>query len=271
MSDNKNTNTTNKNSNLTNKNTNLNANKNTTVNRNKNINTNKNTNVNKNKNLNTNKNTNKNANANKNVVKKPSKPWNPFTDVKNGKWYYGAVKWSYENSLLTGYEGTTLFGPNDNLTRGQAAVILWRWFEPETAYAYKESNGRNQTPFADNLNGKYYTGAMNWAYKQGIFTGYEGTNLVGVYDSLTRQQMCTVMYRCATKLSKNSGNYQNTKFNAFPDVFDVSGYAKTGMAWCVDKGVISGWDNKFLAPQMTIDRAQMSQIMMNAVTKKIIR
>ena len=194
----------------------------------------------------------------------------PFSDVLTNAWYSDAVMWAWQNNFITGYAGTSLFGPNDRLTRGQAAVILWRRYGGTTAKNYNASSSKNSTPFSDNANGQYYTEAINWAYKNRIMTGYSGKKIVGVYDTITRQQMCVIMYRCAVNLSHQSSSYSEIKYNSYPDRTNVALYAKAAVAWCVDKGVISGWDNKYLMPQMTVDRAQMGQIMMNSYEKKLI-
>ena len=47
-----------------------------------------------------------------------------FPDVKDSKQYYfKAVKWATDNNIVSGYD-TGYFGPNDNITREQLAVIL---------------------------------------------------------------------------------------------------------------------------------------------------
>ena len=49
----------------------------------------------------------------------------PFVDVETGTWYYDAVEYAYENSLMTGTSATT-FSPDNIATRAQMATILWR-------------------------------------------------------------------------------------------------------------------------------------------------
>ena len=50
----------------------------------------------------------------------------PFSDVSGGEWYAQIVDRAYTLGLLTGYEGTDLFGPSDGMTRGQMVVVLKR-------------------------------------------------------------------------------------------------------------------------------------------------
>ena len=49
----------------------------------------------------------------------------PFTDVGLEDWFYNAVKYTYKNKMISGYNATT-FAPNDKLTRGMIVTILYR-------------------------------------------------------------------------------------------------------------------------------------------------
>lgn len=50
---------------------------------------------------------------------------NPFTDVKEGAYYYDAVLWAVEQKITTGMSATT-FGPEEDCTRGQIVTFLYR-------------------------------------------------------------------------------------------------------------------------------------------------
>lgn len=52
---------------------------------------------------------------------------NKFTDVENGQYYTEAIKWSASKGIITGYGGTTKFGPNDPIIRQDLAIILNRY------------------------------------------------------------------------------------------------------------------------------------------------
>ena len=47
-----------------------------------------------------------------------------FTDVKSTEYYAKAVKWAKDKKIVSGYSGTTKFGPNDNILRQDLAGIL---------------------------------------------------------------------------------------------------------------------------------------------------
>ena len=50
---------------------------------------------------------------------------NPFTDLSEDHWGYGAVRTANLLGLMKGIGGTTLFGPDDGLLREQAATVMW--------------------------------------------------------------------------------------------------------------------------------------------------
>ena len=52
----------------------------------------------------------------------------PFDDVPDDEWYGQAVAWAAENGITTGYS-STIFAPDLNLSRGQAATFLYRYHQ----------------------------------------------------------------------------------------------------------------------------------------------
>ncbi len=49
----------------------------------------------------------------------------PFTDVKQGEYYYNAVQWACENGIAKGMT-TTQFAPNETCTRAQSVTFVYR-------------------------------------------------------------------------------------------------------------------------------------------------
>ncbi len=59
----------------------------------------------------------------------PESTVNPFTDVKEGKWYTDAVLWAYYNDpQITAGMDATHFGTNETCTRGQVVTFLWNYY-----------------------------------------------------------------------------------------------------------------------------------------------
>ena len=66
---------------------------------------------------------------------------------------------------MSGY-GNGRFGPNDNITREQLAVMLWR-------YAGSPAAASGGLPFTDgDRAGGYALEALRWAVENGIMGGY---------------------------------------------------------------------------------------------------
>ena len=111
---------------------------------------------------------------------------NPFTDVKEGKYYYDAVLWAYSNNITSGVGGGK-FGVNQGCTRAQAMFFLWKSYgapAPEST----------SCPFTDVSPKKYYYDAILWAYENGVTGGLNPTTF-GVDKTCTRAQIITFLYK----------------------------------------------------------------------------
>ena len=111
---------------------------------------------------------------------------NPFTDVKEGKYYYDAVLWAYSNGITSGVGGGK-FGVNQGCTRAQAMFFLWKSYgapAPEST----------SCPFTDVSPKKYYYDAILWAYENGVTGGLNPTTF-GVDKTCTRAQIITFLYK----------------------------------------------------------------------------
>lgn len=173
----------------------------------------------------------------------------PFTDVESSDWYYDAVQYVYENSMMSG-TGDSTFSPNTTTTRGMIVTVLHRLEGCPNAAG---------TSFTDVDSGAYYATAVAWASSRGIVDGY-GNGKFGPNDTITREQMATILYRYAVY----SGYDVSAKgdLSQFADQASVSSYAAEAMAWAVDVGLISGVGNNTLAPRNGATRAQVAAILM---------
>ena len=182
----------------------------------------------------------------------------PFTDVAEGDWYYGAVSFVYANGLMTGYEGTTLFGPEDALGREQAAAVLHR--------ALGAGEHAGDCGLADVVQSDWYAQPVNWAVETGLIAGYgDGSGLFGVGDALTRDQFAAIIARVAgADLSKADPS----ALGAFSDGGEVAGWAVPAVSWAVQTGVLEGSDDGSggmeLRASAEITRGEMAAMIMRA-------
>ena len=182
----------------------------------------------------------------------PESNWvNPYTDVSTSAWYYDAVKFASENSLMNGI-GNNLFAPDTNLSRAQLTQILYNKEGKPT------SSGNSI--YTDVSNSTWYTAAIAWASGNSVVEGY-GNNLFGPNDSITREQLAVMLWRYAGKPTAN----RELPFN---DASQISSYALPAMRWAVDNGILNGKGNGILDPKGFATRAQVAQMFTNSRLKK---
>lgn len=114
-----------------------------------------------------------------------------FDDVNEDSYYFEALKWAYENEIITGITDTT-FAPDEDVTREQIATIALRFaqYMGLDAVTLQES-----LHFADNDKiSPYAVSAVNWLAGLGLYEGYEdGT--VRPQGSATRAEIATLICR----------------------------------------------------------------------------
>ena len=112
------------------------------------------------------------------------------SDVAAADWYASSAAWSFQTGIFSGY-GDNMFGPNDFITREQAATVLWR-------RAGKPASNQNLNIFPDaDMTSSYAVDAMRWAVENGVFTGSEqnGQKLLDPTGICTRAQLATILMR----------------------------------------------------------------------------
>ena len=110
---------------------------------------------------------------------------NPFTDVKEGEWYYNAVLWAYSEGITAGTSATT-FDPAGKTNRAQAIIFLWRYLD--------EPEADTENPFNDVDTNEWYGKAVAWAVANGVTEGMS-ENQFGVSINCNRAHMVTFLYR----------------------------------------------------------------------------
>ena len=122
-----------------------------------------------------------------------------FTDVAASDWFYSAVRYAYENGLMTG-TGSGAFSPNATITRGMLVTILYR-LEDEPAVTAAN-------PFTDVSSGGYSDQAgisafartaMAWANAEGLITGTSGS-LLSPKGTATRAQTAMILMHFCQKV-----------------------------------------------------------------------
>lgn len=120
-----------------------------------------------------------------------------FTDVAKGRWYADGVSWASANGVVSGYPDGS-FRPNDTITRGQMAAILYQYARIQG----KLDDSRADLSIFSDLDSlsAYAKEPMSWAVAQGLFSGVSADTLAPG-GSTTRAQAAVIL----TAFSKAQG------------------------------------------------------------------
>ena len=180
--------------------------------------------------------------------------WTPvFTDTKD-YWAATYVDYLYTSGITTGYSDGT-FRPNQNITRAQFAVMLYRYLGlDESKYAGVK------LPFADNSQiADYAVPAIKALYTEGIIngsTGSDGKLYFNPNASLTRAQAATMIGRTQEK------GYATVELT-FTDAGKIPAYATFYIQTMAAQGILGGYADGSFKPNNNITRGQMAKILYN--------
>ena len=170
----------------------------------------------------------------------PVKP-NPFTDVKEGDFYYAPVLWAVENGITAGATPTT-FNPGGPCLRAHVVTFLHRTEgNPEPT--------SNKNPFTDVKPGDFFYKPVLWAVEKNITSGTSATTF-GSLQNCNRAAVVTFLWRAA-----GSPNPTSTK-NPFVDVKSTDFFYKP-VLWAVENGITAGLDATHFGPTNGCNRAQV--------------
>lgn len=197
-------------------------------------------------------------------------PFDNITDVPEDVWFTPWIAEAVNKGIMKGYSGTTEFGPNDTLSRAQAITVLYRAANPDSTDTTDSADfAVNDTPLTDNTNSQYYTAAVNWAYENEITTGYDGQNLFGVNDNISRQDLATILARYANKvLGVDTDSATGEVAAACPDWDVVASYAKEAIEWTADNDIMSGVatdHGTYLQPTADTQRSHMAKMILQTL------
>ena len=162
----------------------------------------------------------------------PVVPDFPFTDVREGQWFYEAVKYVYDEGIMNGMDRYT-FDPNGSLTRAMVWTMLARHEGVDT------EGGAT-----------WYAKAQEWAVEAGIS---DGTDPMG---NITREQLVTMLWRL------NGSEAVTGSLTGFTDYDKVSDWAGNAMLWATVNGIIEGDEANALNPTAGCTRAQAAAMIM---------
>ncbi|MFE8698111.1 S-layer homology domain-containing protein [Cytobacillus sp. FJAT-53684] len=176
-----------------------------------------------------------------------------FTDVKAQNWAKEYIETLAARTIIKG-KTTDTFGPNDQITRAQFAVLIARALQlPQKAY---------QGNFKD------VPASLEWSVKEieaanaaGIVEGSNGK--FNPNDQITREQMATIIVRAIEYENKELLKGLNGK-KTFADASTIASYAKEAVGIAAELEIVNGItknSKSVFAPKENATRAEASKML----------
>ena len=182
-----------------------------------------------------------------------------FSDVPTTYWAAENIYKADALGYMNGYNGTTFFGPLDNIKRGDVAVTLYKMAgqpSPSWLEDYKSETDGYVTGFDDVDSSMYYAKAIAWAKAVGITSGDSGTNNFRPEDNISRQELAKMLCVYAEKTGKDVEVDADEVLAKYDDADTVATWAEEYVAWAVEAGIM-GQDSPLRASD-PINRAEVA-------------
>lgn len=179
-----------------------------------------------------------------------------FADVPSTHYASASISYLANKGVIDGYDenGTKFFDPDGNMTREQFVKMVLLAFDYEVKNV---SYG-----FSDVASDAWYADYVNTAAELGIINGVD-ENRFGAGEKITREQMCTIIYRVAADKGIDlTGNSQTE----LKDSDKISEYAAEAVSALVKAGIVSGDENSYFNPQGNATRANAAKVLHMVIT-----
>ena len=179
-----------------------------------------------------------------------------FDDIASGAYYEPAVTWMIANEVTAGCS-SSLFCPNDNVSRAQFATFLWR-----AAGEPAPQQGGSEV-FVDVNAGSYADQAIGWAVQTGITLGCgraagdEHPRFCPT-GTITRAQASTMLFRMV-------GSPSGIQPADFDDVA-AGDYYGPAVAWMQQHAITAGCTARAFCPHRVSTRADAAAFIHRTAT-----
>ena len=155
-----------------------------------------------------------------------------------------------DNATFTYLDEEYSFGKINDETKGE--FKLSESAEENNASLTIQNEGTYENPFVDVAEDAVYYDAVLWAYyhepKQ-ITSGFDATHF-GPQNACTRAQVVTFLWRAAG-CPEPTGSV-----DIFKDAADIASPYRKAVAWAVEKGITTGYEDRTFRPNDSVTRAQ---------------
>jgi surface protein len=168
-------------------------------------------------------------------------------------------------ALAAGADYTVSYSGNEGFGTGRATVTGKGNYSGTLAADFSITSEVAKV-FSDAPMDQWYveSGALDYAYAHGLISGYSGTNLVGAYDPIKRQDVAVILWRMA-------GEPEVAPGDGFEDV-DYGDYYGPAVRWARSTGVINGYRDadgayRTFGPSDLVTREQLAAMIANYAEK----
>ena len=168
-------------------------------------------------------------------------------------------------TLIEGVDYTLTYSGNDGFGSGKVTVVAMGDYSGTLTADFAIVSNASKA-FSDAPEGEWYveSGALDYAYAHNLISGYSGTDKVGAYDFIKRQDVAVILWRMA-------GEPQVAAGDSFEDV-DYSDYYGPAVRWARASGVINGYRDadgmyRNFGPNDLVTREQLAAMIANYAEK----
>ena len=176
-------------------------------------------------------------------------------------WAWDSIDHVVKYGLFNGTSATT-FAPQNPMTRAQFVVVVTRLENASRTASNKLNVERvpTETRFTDVPTDMWCAGAVAWAEANGIVEGYSD-NTFRPNQAISRAQIAAFVYRYVNNYKKYNLKSVTPEPAQFTDFALASEVFHTAINYCRTHGLINGYSDHTLRPNISVTRAQVAAIL----------
>jgi hypothetical protein len=172
-----------------------------------------------------------------------------FNDI-GGHWAKGSIEYVVGKKLFSGVS-STLFGPDETMTRGMLVTVLGR------AYGLDTLSYSGKSAFTDVSSTAYYAPYVAWAYEKKIVSG-TGDGLFAPDKPVTRGEMAAIITNYMKFIGKGTAD---TTDLSYADAAEIDNWGLEGVKFVTANGLMTGTDGNNFDFDGLSTRAQVAAVM----------
>ena len=186
-------------------------------------------------------------------------PADAMTDISE-HWGLDAITYCLKNGYMNGMSATT-FVPQGTVTRAQMVQVLYNMQD-------RPSTDHISCPFED-VQDHWALDSILWAYDSGVV---RGTSKKAFSPDLpvTREQVATMLVGYHEYIAKKTIKTEKDYLWRFEDRPKFSSWAKKGISWASEFGVMKGISRSVFSPRKSCTRAELSQVIQNYTESEVL-